>query len=182
MEIIKTEIQDLFVIKPKVFEDARGYFFEAYNKQVFAEFGLYQDFKQDNESKSQRGTIRGLHFQEPPYAQHKLVRVVAGAVFDVAVDIRSGSPTYGKWHGVILTSTNKLMFWIPQGFAHGFQSLEDNTIFQYKCSEYYHPESENSIIWNDADINIAWQNIPPITSSKDNTAKPLNKFISKFSI
>jgi dTDP-4-dehydrorhamnose 3,5-epimerase len=180
MEKIETGIKDLYIIKPKVFYDDRGYFFESYNKETFKKIGLNVDFKQDNQSLSQKGTIRALHFQEPPYAQLKLVRVVNGAVFDVAVDIRKNSPTYGEWFGTVLTDANKMMLWIPEGFAHGFQALEDNTIFQYKCSNYYHPECENSIIWNDDTLNINWFDIEPIISEKDKISKSFLNFESKF--
>ena len=178
MIIQTTPIEGLKVIQPKVFEDSRGYFFESYNEQKFKEAGLCTEFVQDNESCSQKGTIRGLHFQEPPHCQAKLIRVVRGAVFDVAVDIRRNSPTYGKWFGVNINDKNKIMFWIPQGFAHGFQCLEDNTVFQYKCNDFYHPECENSIAWNDPDIDIKWLDIPQIISEKDSKAKHFKSFIS----
>ncbi|MDD4141897.1 MAG: dTDP-4-dehydrorhamnose 3,5-epimerase [Bacteroidales bacterium] len=181
MEIIKEFTRGLFLIKPKIFADNRGYFAETYNKEAFRALGLEADFVQDNESMSQKGTIRGLHFQKPPYSQLKLIRVVSGAVFDVAVDIRKDSATYGKWYGVELTCENKQMFWIPSGFAHGFQALEDNTVFQYKCSNFYHVESENSILWNDPDINIRWvDNIKPVISEKDSKAQPFATFHSLF--
>jgi len=157
MEIIKTGIEGLLIIKPKVFEDARGYFFESYNKNVFVKHGIDVDFKQDNQSKSKKGVLRGLHLQNPPHAQGKLVIVVKGAVLDVGVDIRKGSPTYGKWESCMLTEQNKTMFWIPAGFAHGFITLEDDTIFSYKCTETYSPESEQVINWDDPDLNINWQ-------------------------
>ena len=180
MDIIKPDIEGLLVIKPKIFCDSRGYFFESYNELRFHEAGLNAKFVQDNESCSQRGTIRGLHFQEPPHSQGKLIRVVSGAVFDVAVDIRKHSPTYGKWYGIKLDSVDKLMFWIPQGFAHGFQCLEDNTVFQYKCTDVYHPETENAIAWNDPDIAISWFDIPPIISEKDSHSKSFKSFRSNF--
>ena len=131
MEIIKTSIEGLLVIRPDVFRDDRGYFYESYNKERFAKEGLTMSFVQDNESKSSKGVLRGLHFQKPPYAQGKLVRVVKGAVMDVAVDLRKNSPTYGKWESILLTEENKEMFWIPEGFAHGFVTLEDDTIFPH---------------------------------------------------
>ena len=180
MDIIKPDIEGLLVIKPKIFCDSRGYFFESYNELRFHEAGLNAKFVQDNESCSQRGTIRGLHFQEPPHSQGKLIRVVSGAVFDVAVDIRKNSPTYGKWYGIKLDSVDKLMFWIPQGFAHGFQCLEDNTVFQYKCTDVYHPETENAIAWNDPDIAISCFDIPPIISEKDSLSKSFKSFRSNF--
>lgn len=167
MEIIETKIKDLVIIKPDVFRDERGYFFESYNKERFAAMGLNMDFVQDNESKSTKGVLRGLHFQRPPYAQGKLVRVVKGAVMDVAVDIRKESPTYGKWESVLLTGENKLMFWIPEGFAHGFVCLEDDSVFSYKCTNVYNKASEGSIRWNDPDINVNWNIEKPILSEKD---------------
>ena len=154
MELIKTSIDGLLIIKPDVFKDDRGYFYESYNKERFAKAGLMMDFVQDNESKSDKGVLRGLHFQKPPFAQGKLVRVIKGSVMDVAVDLRKDSPTYGKWESVVLTEENKLQFWIPEGFAHGFVALEDNTIFNYKCTNVYNKESEGSILWNDPDINV----------------------------
>ena len=134
MEIIETKIKDLLVIKPDVFTDERGYFFESYNKERFAQHGLDMTFVQDNESQSMKGVLRGLHFQKPPFAQGKLVRVVKGSVMDVAVDLRKGSPTYGQWESVVLTEGNKFMYWIPEGFAHGFVCLEDHSVFTYKCT------------------------------------------------
>ena len=167
MEIIKTSIEGLLIIKPDVFKDERGYFFESYNKERFAKEGLVMNFVQDNESKSGRGVIRGLHFQKPPFAQGKLVRVVKGSVMDVAVDIRKNSPTYGKWESRILSEENKEMFWIPEGFAHGFITLEDNTVFSYKCTNVYNKLSEGSLRWNDPDLNIQWNFETPILSDKD---------------
>jgi dTDP-4-dehydrorhamnose 3,5-epimerase len=156
MEIIKTKIQDLLIVKPDVFEDERGYFFESFSKEKFKALGLDLDFVQDNESKSQKNVLRGLHFQKPPYAQGKLVRVVKGAVLDVAVDLRAGSETYGQWEAVELSEENKLMYWIPPGFAHGFLTLRDETVFTYKCTNVYNRESEGSLLWNDTDLNIDW--------------------------
>ena len=180
MEIIKTSIEGLLIIKPDVFKDERGYFFETYNKERFAREGLMMNFVQDNESKSSKGVLRGLHFQKPPYAQGKLVRVVKGSVMDVAVDIRKGSPTYGRWESVVLTEDNKLQFWIPEGFAHGFVTLEDDTIFNYKCTNIYNKESEGSILWNDPDINIDWNIENPILSEKDKTSPLFKDFKSPF--
>lgn len=177
MEIITTSIKDLLVIKPDVFKDERGYFFEAYNKARFEAAGLMMNFVQDNESKSDKGVVRGLHYQKPPFAQGKLVRVIKGAVLDVAVDIRKNSPTYGKWVSRILSEENKEMLWIPEGFAHGFATLEDDTIFTYKCTNIYNKESEASIIWNDPDINIQWNIDNPILSEKDKKS-PLFKDIT----
>ena len=141
MKISHTDIEGLLVLEPQIFNDSRGYFFESYSKSTFQELGITEDFVQDNESCSQKGTIRGLHFQAPPFAQGKLVRVIQGAVLDVAVDIRIGSPTYGKHFSVLLSSENKKQFWIPAGFAHGFQTLENNTIFAYKCTQVYNKAS-----------------------------------------
>ena len=180
MELVKTTIDGLLIIKPDVFKDERGYFFESYNKERFAKAGLNMDFVQDNESKSDKGVLRGLHFQKPPYAQGKLVRVIKGSVMDVAVDLRKGSPTYGKWESVVLTEENKLQFWIPEGFAHGFVALEDNTIFNYKCTNVYNKESEGSILWNDPDINISWNIDNPILSEKDKISPLFKNFKSPF--
>ena len=167
MEVIKTAIDGVVIIEPKVFGDDRGYFFESFSERDFREKVADVKFVQDNESKSRFGVLRGLHFQKPPYAQGKLVRVIKGSVMDVAVDLRKESPTYGKWESVVLTEENKLQFWIPEGFAHGFVALEDNTIFNYKCTNVYNKESEGSILWNDPDINISWNIDNPILSEKD---------------
>jgi len=180
MEVIKTNISDLYIVKPKVFEDHRGYFFESYNKELFLRNGIDQNFVQDNESKSSKGVLRGLHFQKPPFAQGKLVRVMRGSVLDVAVDIRAGSPTYGKWASVELTQDNKWMYWVPPGFAHGFVTLEDNTVFFYKCTNVYNKESEGSILWNDPDLNIDWKVDDPILSDKDKTSPLFKDFVSPF--
>lgn len=180
MEIVKTSIEGLLIIKPDVFKDERGYFFESYNKERFLKHGLDMTFVQDNESKSGKGVLRGLHFQKPPYAQGKLVRVVKGSVMDVAVDIREGSPTYGKWEATILSEENKEMFWIPEGFAHGFVTLEDNTVFTYKCTNAYNKDSEGSLRWNDPDININWNIENPILSEKDKISPLFNEFETPF--
>lgn len=157
MNIIKTSIEGPVIVEPRIFGDSRGYFFESFNAKAFAEAtGLHVDFVQDNESRSSRGVVRGLHFQKPPYAQAKLVRVVVGRVLDVAVDIRKGSPTYGQHVAVELTEDNHRQFFIPKGFAHGFAVLSDVAVFQYKCDEYYHPEAEGAIAWNDPDLAIEW--------------------------
>ena len=140
MEIIKTPLEGLLIVKPDVFEDDRGYFFESYNRNAFLAQGIAVDFVQDNESRSKKGVLRGLHFQNPPHAQGKLVRVMRGSVLDVAVDIRKKSPTYGKWSSIMLSGQNKWMYWIPAGFAHGFLTLEDDTIFFYKCTQGYNKE------------------------------------------
>ncbi len=178
MEIVPTEIPDVLIIKPQVFTDERGYFFESYNKQKFMNAGIDANFVQDNESKSMKGVLRGLHFQKPPFAQGKLVRVMRGAVLDVAVDLRHGSPWYGRWAAIELTEHNKWMYWIPPGFAHGFLTLEDNTVFFYKCTNIYNKESEGSVRWNDPDLNIDWGNADPVLSAKDVVA-PLFKDLGK---
>lgn len=181
MEIITTKIPDLLIIKPTVFKDDRGYFFESYNKEFFLSKGIDQNFVQDNESKSNKGVLRGLHFQRPPFSQGKLVRVVKGAVLDVAVDLRKSSPTYGQWESIELTEENKFMYWIPAGFAHGFITLEDNTVFFYKCTNVYNKSSEGSILWNDPDLNIDWGAInQPILSDKDKVGPFFKDFISPF--
>lgn len=157
MNVIKTDIEGVVVIEPQVFGDERGYFFESFNAECFlAETGIDVAFVQDNESRSKRGVLRGLHFQREPYAQAKLVRVVQGRVIDVAVDIRPGSPTFGKYVATELSWENHRQMFIPKGFAHGYVVLEDDTVFQYKCDEYYHPESEAGIAWNDPQIGIEW--------------------------
>lgn len=152
---IETGIRDLYVIEPTVFGDNRGFFMETYSKKDFNEIGLTMDFVQDNHSKSKKGVLRGLHFQIK-YTQGKLVRVTKGSVYDVAIDLRKNSETFGKWYGVELTEENKKMFYIPEGFAHGFLTLEDETEFQYKCTDYYAPEYDSGVLWNDKDINIEW--------------------------
>jgi dTDP-4-dehydrorhamnose 3,5-epimerase len=152
---IETPIDDLYVIEPTVFGDDRGFFMESYNKREFAEIGMDMDFVQDNHSKSKKGVLRGLHFQTK-HSQGKLVRVIKGSVWDVAVDLREGSSTFGEWYGVLLTAENKKMFYIPEGFAHGFITLEDETEFMYKCTNFYYPEYDAGIIWNDSDIGIEW--------------------------
>jgi len=180
MEIVKTKIPDLYIIKPRVFEDNRGYFFESYNKNAFLQNGIDQNFVQDNESKSSKGVLRGLHFQKTPFAQGKLVRVMQGAVLDVAVDLRKASTTYGEWVAVELNHDNKWMYWIPPGFAHGFVTLEDSTVFFYKCTNVYNKESEGSILWNDPDLNIDWKISNPILSEKDLHSPLFKDFISPF--
>ena len=184
MNIILTEIEGLVIIEPKVFGDNRGYFFESFSERRFKEMVADVDFVQDNESKSCRGVVRGLHFQKPPYAQAKLVRVVKGKVLDVAVDLRKDSPTYGKHVAVELTGDNHKQVFIPKGFAHGFAVLEDETIFQYKCDEYYEPTSEGAIAWDDPDIGIDWK-LPledVILSEKDKNHPLLKDFDSPFEL
>ena len=157
MKLIKTDIEGIVIVEPKVYGDERGYFFESFNAERFlAETGVEVTFVQDNESLSKRGVLRGLHFQREPYAQAKLVRVVRGRVLDVAVDIRKDSPTFGRYVAVELSGENHRQMFIPKGFAHGYIALEDDTVFQYKCDEYYHPEVEDGIAWNDPQIGIEW--------------------------
>lgn len=169
MEIINTEIADVKVLKPKVFQDARGYFCETYSEQRYRECGIDCHFVQDNESMSMRGVLRGLHYQLEPYAQAKLIRIVRGSVLDVAVDIRRGSPTFGKYVVVELSEQNKHQIYIPHGFAHGFLVLEDNTIFSYKCDAFYNPQAERGIRWDDPQIGIPWTklDLPYNLSEKD---------------
>ena len=157
MNIIKTSIEGVVIIEPRLFKDERGYFFESFNQREFEEKVCKTTFVQDNESKSGYGVIRGLHYQKPPFAQSKLVRVIKGAVLDVAVDIRKGSPTFGQHVAVELTEGNHRQFFIPRGFAHGFSVLSEEVIFQYKCDEFYHPESEGAVAWDDPDLGIDWR-------------------------
>ncbi|MCA5999617.1 dTDP-4-dehydrorhamnose 3,5-epimerase [Bacteroides thetaiotaomicron] len=169
MEIIKTNIEGVVIIEPRIFKDDRGYFFESFSQREFEEKVRKVNFVQDNESKSSYGVLRGLHFQKPPFAQSKLVRVIKGAVLDVAVDIRKGSPTFGQYVSVELTGENHRQFFIPRGFAHGFSVLSEEVIFQYKCDNFYSPQSEGAIAWNDPDLNIDWR-IPAekvVLSEKD---------------
>lgn len=182
MEIIRTEIEGVVVIKPRLFSDSRGYFFESYSQRDFDRLVRPIHFIQDNESKSVAGVVRGLHYQKPPFTQSKLVRVVKGRVLDVAVDIRKGSPTYGKHVAVELTEDNHLQFFIPRGFAHGFAVLSEEAIFQYKCDNFYHPESEGAIAWDDPNLHIDWK-VPMqerILSEKDANHPLLEEIISPF--
>ncbi|EJI0432079.1 dTDP-4-dehydrorhamnose 3,5-epimerase [Escherichia coli] len=168
MNVIKTEILDVLIFEPKVFGDERGFFMESFNQKVFEEaVGRKVEFVQDNHSKSSKGVLRGLHYQLEPYAQGKLVRCVVGEVFDVAVDIRKSSPTFGKWVGVNLSAENKRQLWIPEGFAHGFLVLSEIAEFVYKTTNYYHPESEGCIKWDDSFLMIDWPNKPIAISEKD---------------
>ena len=182
MEVLTTDIEGVFIIKPRVFGDARGYFFESYSKREFEEKVGKVDFVQDNESMSKKGVMRGLHFQRPPFSQSKLVRCVNGSVLDVAVDIRKGSPTYGKHVAVELTEDNHLQFFIPKGFAHGFVVLSDVAVFQYKCDNFYHPEADGGISILDDSLGIDWkistQNA--ILSEKDTKHPLLKDFDSPF--
>lgn len=182
MEIIKTDIEGVLIIEPRIFRDSRGYFFESYNKKEFDEKVGPVDFVQDNESCSTRGVMRGLHFQRPPYSQAKLVRCVRGAVFDVAVDLRKGSPTYGRHIATELSEENHRQFFIPKGFAHGFAVLSDVAVFQYKCDEFYHPEADCGISLLDDSLGIDWGIAfeDAILSEKDKRHPLLKDFDSPF--
>lgn len=180
MEFISTDLPGLFLVAPRVFGDHRGYFFESFRQDLFEKYIGPIHFVQDNESMSKKGILRGLHFQKPPYSQGKLVRVVQGAVWDVAVDIRKNSPTYGRHFSVELSAENKKMLFIPPGFAHGFYTLQDDTIFQYKCTAYYHPASEMCLSWNDPDLNIQWPGSEPVLSHKDMAGLTFADFQSPF--
>ncbi len=179
-KFIETSIEGLYIIEPQVFGDERGYFMETYTQRDFEKAGLNMKFVQDNESKSKKGVLRGLHFQTK-HTQGKLVRVLKGSVFDVAVDLREGSPTFGKWEGVILSSENKRQFYVPEGFAHGFLVLEEETVFAYKCTDYYAPEYDRGILWNDPDIGIDWplDGIEVLLSEKDKKQQTLKEFLKK---
>ncbi|WP_413726976.1 dTDP-4-dehydrorhamnose 3,5-epimerase [Sodalis sp. RH16] len=177
MQVIDTKIVDVKIIKPKVFGDARGFFIETFEKKRYQEMlNIEYDFVQDNYSRSGKGVLRGLHFQTQN-PQGKLVRVVRGEVFDVAVDIRQGSPTFGQWEGVILSEENKTQFWIPPGLAHGFVVLTDLADFEYKCTNYYDPGHEGCLNWNDPDIGIDWPVSNPLLSDKDKTGKYLKELL-----
>lgn len=180
MKVNPTEIEGLIVIEPNVFYDERGYFSESYKKSNYENLGISDLFVQDNISKSQKGVLRGLHFQAPPYAQDKLIQVIQGAVLDVVVDIRTKSKTYGQHFSIELNAENKLQLLVPKGFAHGFLTLEDDTIFSYKCSNEYNKESEGSVLWNDKDLSIDWGIQNPIVSSKDNESKSFHQLESPF--
>lgn len=177
MKIINTKIPDVKIIEPKVFVDERGFFFESFNQQQFeTAVGYSVNFVQDNHSKSTKGVLRGLHYQAPPHAQGKLVRCVLGEVFDVAVDIREYSPTFGEWVGVYLSAENKRQLWIPEGFAHGFVTLSETAEFLYKTTDYYHKQSEGAFCWNDADLNIQWPIQKVLLSEKDVLAQTFSMF------
>lgn len=180
MTITETALSGLYVITPKVFEDERGYFFESYNHEKFKEAGLNLNFVQDNQSKSQKDVLRGLHFQNAPFAQGKLVQVIKGAVLDVAVDIRKDSNTYGQHLVFELSEQNKMMLYISEGFAHGFLTLKDDTIFSYKCTNFYNPSMESAIKWDDKDLNIDWNVANPIVSDKDQRAVNFADFNAQF--
>jgi len=177
---IKTGIEGLWIVEPAVFSDSRGYFMETYNYNEFKECGLDVTFVQDNQAKSKKGVLRGLHFQKN-YPQAKLVRVISGEVFDVAVDLRRGSPTYGQWEGIILSAENKKQFFIPRGFAHGYLVLSESAEFTYKCDEFYHPEDEAGLMWNDEAIGIKWPKVDEIIlSAKDQGYAGFLDLISPF--
>ena len=180
MTVTETELKDLLLLKPTVFEDQRGYFFESFNQKNFSKKGLDLNFVQDNQSKSQKNVLRGLHFQMPPFAQGKLIHVIKGAVLDIAVDIRLSSPTYGKHVSIELNEENKFMLYVPPGFAHGFLTLKDDTIFTYKCTEFYNPEAESAILWNDETLDIYWGINDPVLSEKDQNAIVFSQFDSPF--
>lgn len=184
MNIIQTPIADLLVIEPKVWKDSRGYFYESFNAKLLAAAGLPEQFVQDNQSFSQKGTLRGLHAQKAPFAQGKLVRVIQGRVMDVAVDVRKASPTYGQHYAIELSGENHKQLWVPPGFLHGFITLEDNTIFTYKVSNYYDKDSEVGVIWNDKDLNIDWtaelSEDTFLLSEKDTVLKTFSEFESPF--
>jgi len=174
MKVTPTKLAGVLIIEPRVFGDERGFFFESFNQRAFDEaVGAHVDFVQDNHSKSSRNVLRGLHYQLPPKAQGKLVRVVQGEVFDVAVDLRKDSPTFGQWVGEILSAENKKQLWIPAGFAHGFLTLSDTAEFLYKTTDYYSPEHERCIRWDDADVGVEWPlSMPPLVSGKDAQGLP----------
>ena len=173
---IETKIKDLYIIEPKVFGDDRGYFMESYNRRDFVEAGLEMVFVQDNESKSKKGVLRGMHFQTK-FTQGKLVRVTQGEVYDVAVDLRKGSPTYGAWEGILLSSENKKQFYVPEGFAHGFLVLSDEAVFNYKCTNLYAPEYDGGLLWNDPEVGIEWplDGIDEIILSEKDKKQPVLK-------
>lgn len=178
MKITQTKLSGLLVIEPQVFHDPRGFFYESFYAARYEELGLTKPFVQDNLSRSKKSTLRGLHYQlERPQA--KLVSVIRGRVFDVAVDVRQGSPTFGEWFGIELSDANHLLFYIPEGFAHGFAVLSDEADFFYKCSDYYHPASEQGVLWNDPDIGIAWDVDQPILSKKDEVYPVLKDKLAK---
>lgn len=181
MELRKTDFPGLVIVRPEVFGDRRGYFFESWSQRVFAENGIDVDFVQDNHARSvKKNVLRGLHFQTPPAAQAKLVRVTLGAVFDVVVDLRVGSPTYGRWYGETLSDENFLQMFVPKGFAHAYLTLTDEVEFQYKVDEFYSPENDSGILWNDPDLGIEWPCEAPILSDKDKVHPRFRDFVSPF--
>ncbi|MFM5819985.1 dTDP-4-dehydrorhamnose 3,5-epimerase [Aeromonas hydrophila] len=183
MKCIQTEIPEVLLFEPKVFGDERGFFFESFNHLQFEKaVGYAVTFVQDNHSKSSQGVLRGLHYQAAPHAQGKLVRCISGEVYDVAVDIRPDSPDFGRWVGVHLSAENKRQLWIPAGFAHGFVTLSETAEFLYKTTDYYHPESEGAIIWNDSDLNIIWPTSNITLSQKDQVALPLSSYVEAMNL
>lgn len=181
MKVSTFQLEGLLLIEPKIFQDDRGFFFESFNKEKYKEIlGGNIDLVQDNISVSKKNVLRGLHFQSPPFAQGKLVTVIKGRVLDVAVDLRKDSATYGQYQSIELSAENKLQFWVPPGFAHGFLALEDETIFSYKCSNYYSPKHENTILWNDANLSIDWKINNPIISDKDKVGDDFSTFVSPY--
>jgi len=184
MNVVETPLKDLYIIEPQVFEDSRGYFFESYSKLKLEAKGINTVFVQDNQSKSSYGVIRGLHYQLPPHPQVKLVRAIHGTIFDVAVDLRKDSPSFGKWFGVELSANNKRQLYVPHGFAHGFSVLSETAVVMYKCDDYYHPETEGGIVYNDPTLNIDWK-IPAekaLVSDKDKILPTIDNanYIGKF--
>jgi len=178
MNVIQTGIQDLLIVEPKVYGDHRGWFVETWQKYRYAETGIADEFVQDNMSFSKKGTLRGLHMQNP--AQGKLVQVIDGVIWDVAVDLRRKSSTFGKWYGITLSSVDKKQFWVPEGFAHGFYVLSDTATFSYKCTKMYEPKKEIAVLWNDEDIAIDWPfENQPLLSEKDMNAKPFKWWLAQ---
>lgn len=181
MKVTRTKIDDLIIIEPKVFGDKRGYFFEPFNEKSWQkELGFAPNFVQDNESMSAKGVLRGIHFQNPPDEQGKLVRVIKGSVLDVAVDLRKNSPTYGMHEKVLLSGENKKQFYVPAGFGHGFLTLEEDTVFSYKCTGFYNADNEGGILYSDPDLNIEWGINNPLISEKDQHLQKFSNFVSPF--
>jgi dTDP-4-dehydrorhamnose 3,5-epimerase len=180
MQVFQTGFNGLLRIEPRVFRDERGYFFESWNQEAFAKEGLNLPFVQDNQSESVKDVIRGLHFQVPPYEQGKLVRVIAGSVLDVAVDLRKAEPTFGRHFRMVLDAASAVMLYIPPGFAHGFRTLEDGTVFAYKCTKPYHAASDDAIRWNDPSLDIDWGIADPLVSDKDRQAQLFKAFDNPF--
>ena len=181
MKFTETKIKDLLILEPTVYGDERGYFFESFNENAWRGLvGFVPKFVQDNESMSAKDVLRGIHFQNPPDEQGKLVRVIKGSVLDVAVDLRKNSPTYGCYEKVLLSGKNKKQFYVPAGFGHGFLTLEDETVFSYKCTTYYSPQNEGGILWNDPQLNISWGVDHPIVSEKDKNQQKFSNFVSPF--
>jgi len=180
MKVESFHIEGPLLFTPNVFGDSRGHFFESYSKEFFSKHGVENDFVQDNQSLSNKGTLRGLHFQAPPFDQGKLVRVSRGTVIDIIVDIRKSSPTYGQNVAIELSESNFKLFWVPPGFAHGFSVLEDNTVFQYKCTNYYNKPSEGGVFYNDPELKLNWQINEPIVSEKDLILPHFSNLVSPF--